>query len=95
MAEGVPTNNRNIAEISLERVKLSKQPTKRFCCGNSFNSIAATRACTGHRLVYLKLDLNDKKQPTNKLKIGWILSEISIPYLIRHASVIPTVGLHL
>ena len=42
----------------------------------------------------LKLDLYDKKQPTNKLKIR-ILSETSILYLIRHASVILTVGLHL
>ena len=36
----------------------------------------------------------DKKQPTNKLKIR-ILSETSIPYLIRHASFILIVGLHL
>ena len=42
----------------------------------------------------LKLDLCDKKQPTNKLKIR-ILSETSIPYLIRHASFILIVGLHL
>ena len=42
----------------------------------------------------LKLDLYDKKQPTNKLKIK-ILSETSILYLIRHAPVILTVGLHL
>ena len=34
------------------------------------------------------------KQPTNKLKIK-ILSETSIPYLIRHASFILIVGLHL
>ena len=42
----------------------------------------------------LKLDLGDKKQPTNKLKIR-ILSETSIPYLIRHASFILIVSLHL
>ena len=43
----------------------------------------------------LKLDLYDKKkQPTNKLKIK-ILYETSILYLIRHALVILTVGLHL
>ena len=35
--------------------------------------------------TYLKLDLYDKKQPTNKLNIR-ILSETSILYLIRHAS---------
>ena len=43
---------------------------------------------------FLKLDLYDKKQPTNKLKIR-ILSETSIPYLIRHASFILIVSLHL
>ena len=42
----------------------------------------------------LKLDLCDKKQPTNKLKIR-ILSETSIPYLNRHATFILIVGLHL
>ena len=42
----------------------------------------------------LKLDLCDKKQPTNKLKIR-ILSETSIPYLICHASFILIVSLHL
>ena len=42
----------------------------------------------------LKLDLYDKKQPTNKLKIR-ILSETSILYLIRHALFILIVGLHL
>ena len=35
-----------------------------------------------------------QKQPTNKLKIK-ILSETSILYLIRHASVILPVGLNL
>ena len=46
-------------------------------------------------LIYhhLKLDLCDKT-PTNKLKIR-ILSETSIPYLIRHASFILIVSLHL
>ena len=34
------------------------------------------------------------KQPTNKLKIR-ILSETSILYLIRHASVILTLGLYM
>ena len=34
------------------------------------------------------------KQPTNKLKIR-MLSETSIPYLIRHALFILIVGLHL
>ena len=34
------------------------------------------------------------KQPTNKLKIR-ILSQTSILYLIRHASVILIVGLHI
>ena len=42
----------------------------------------------------LKLDPYDKKQPTNTLKIR-ILSETSILYLIRHASVILIVGLQL
>ena len=41
-----------------------------------------------------KLDLYDKKQPTNILKIR-ILSETSILYLIRHASVIQFADLHL
>ena len=45
-------------------------------------------------LTLLKLDLCDKKQPTIKLKIR-ILSETSISYLIRHASFILIVGLHL
>ena len=45
-------------------------------------------------LPWLKLDLYDKKQPTNKLKVR-ILSETSIPYLIRHASFILIVSLHL
>ena len=43
--------------------------------------------------IVLKLDLCDKKV-TNKLKIR-ILSETTIPYLIRHASLILIVGLHL
>ena len=48
--------------------------------------------CVVFKSVYsLKLDLCDKKQPTNKLKIR-ILSETSIPYLIRHASFILIVG---
>ena len=42
----------------------------------------------------LKLGLTIKKQPTNKLKMR-ILSETSIPYLIRHASFFLIVGLHL
>ena len=42
----------------------------------------------------LKLDLYDKNNLNNKLKIG-ILSETSIPHLIRHASFILTAGLHL
>ena len=46
------------------------------------------------RLLPLKLDLCDKNNPKNKLKIR-ILSETSIPYLIRHASFILIVGLHL
>ena len=50
--------SRDIAEISLKRHKSSKQPTnqptKRCGCGNFFNSIAAARACTGHRLVFIK-----------------------------------------
>ena len=45
-------------------------------------------------ITNLKLDLCDKKQPTNNLKLR-ILSETSIPYLIRHASFILIVGLHL
>ena len=40
----------------------------------------------------LKLDLCDKEQPTIKLQIRF-LSQTSIPYLIRHASVILIVGL--
>ena len=44
--------------------------------------------------VALKLDLYDKKQPTNKLKTI-ILSETSILYLICQASFILIVGLHL
>ena len=44
--------------------------------------------------VPLKLDLYDKNKPTNKLKIK-ILSKTSIPYLIRRASFILIVGLHL
>ena len=40
-----------------------------------------------HLSYGLKLDLYDKKQPANILKIR-ILSETSILYLIRHASVI-------
>ena len=47
--------SRDLAEMSLKRRKSSKQPTnkltKRCRCGNSFNSIAAPRAYTGHRLV--------------------------------------------
>ena len=42
----------------------------------------------------LKLDLSDKKQPTNILKIR-IVSETSILYLIRHASVIQIADLHM
>ena len=42
----------------------------------------------------LKLDLYDKKQPTNILKIR-ILSETSILFLIRHASVIQFADLYL
>ena len=45
-------------------------------------------------LLLLKLDLCDKNNPTNELKIR-ILSETSIPYLIRHASFILIVSLHL
>ena len=45
-------------------------------------------------IEYLKLGLYDKKKPTNILKIR-IFSETSIPYLIRHASVILGAGLHL
>ena len=44
--------------------------------------------------ICLKLNLYDKKQPTNKLKIR-ILSQTSIPYLIGHASVILIVGLQM
>ena len=39
-------------------MKTTHRPTKRCRCGNSFNSIEATRACTGHRLVEIK---NDKQ----------------------------------
>ena len=46
------------------------------------------------RISSLKLNLYDKKQSTNKQKIR-ILSQTSIPFLIRHASVILIVGLHL
>ena len=68
----------DVAEISLKRRKSSKQPTKRCGCGNSFNSMTSTRTCMGHHLV---------------LKIR-ILSETSILYLIRFASIILIVGLH-
>ena len=44
--------SRGIAEISLKSSNQpTNQPTKRCHCGNSFNSIAASRACTGQRLV--------------------------------------------
>ena len=49
---------------------------------------------SGNAFTSLKLDLYDKKQLANTLKIR-ILPKTSILYLIRYASIILIVGLHL
>ena len=64
-----------------------------------FSFIAISKSFTLIQPLYeghlcLKLDLCDKNNLQNKLKIR-ILSETSIPYLIRHASFILIVSLHL
>ena len=51
----------NIAKATLI-LKTTNQLTKQCRCGNSFNSVAATRACTGHHLVlYIFLCIMKRK----------------------------------
>ena len=88
----VDTGEEDIGKVVRLEIFNREKPNRQFL--ESFKSTSTMRNILRGARNLKEEESEFAKQPTNKLKIR-ILSETSIPYLIRHASYILIVGLHL